>query len=84
MAASRAIELDSLLCTVWIAVFSVLVTSSTFVKLGACVGVPMAANGEANDLPGDLLSLHVELLGQIAKALPRDHRLAHSAWPHVL
>ena len=33
MAASRAIELDSLLCTVWIAVFSVLVTSSTFVKL---------------------------------------------------
>ena len=32
MAASRAIELDSLLCTVWIAVFSVLVTSSTFVK----------------------------------------------------
>eukprot|EP00964_Phaeocystis_antarctica_P004546 scaffold2458_cov61-Phaeocystis_antarctica.AAC.4 len=38
----------------------------------------MAANGEANDLPGDILSLHVELLGQIAKALPRDHRLAFS------
>ena len=44
----------------------------------------MAADGEANDLPGDLLSLHVELLGQIAKALHRVIIVRHSAWPHVL
>ena len=36
----------------------------------------MAADGEADDLPGDLLSLHVELLGHIAKALPHHDRLA--------
>ena len=41
-------------------------------------GVPMAADGEADDLPGDLLSLHVELLGNVAKALPRKARLAFS------
>ena len=38
----------------------------------------MAADGEADDLPGDLLSLHVELLGNVAKALPRKARLAFS------
>ena len=36
----------------------------------------MAADGEADVLLGDLLSLHVELLGHIAKALPHHDRLA--------
>tara|TARA_B100000795_G_scaffold121507_1_gene90437 strand:- start:75 stop:554 length:480 start_codon:yes stop_codon:yes gene_type:complete len=41
--------------------------------------VPMAAEGEADDLAVvDLLSLHVDLLSHIAKALPHHNRLAFS------